>query len=235
MPRGREIAAQVSNTYPSVDSVFTSYREYYIKSIKDKLKTDLGESGITIKEVILSDIIFPSTFTNAMEQIAMKERELEEIRQKNISDIESANARKELAKANGDAEIEEAKVEGEVAKINAQIEKNKRLSKLAQAKTEADVLEIQAKAEARKMELLTNAELAKQRKLYNLDFARDTTFARLYTTNPKYATFLINRELASKVNIALVPLGTDQNMLSPLIQQSLSPNNQPTINLTPKE
>lgn len=232
VPRGRELASKLSNVYSSVDSVFTTQREPYIKDLKQRLMSGLGEEGVDIKEIIVSDIYFPKTFTNAMEQIGLRERELEQIRLKNIIDLENAEAERKKAKAEGTVTIEEAKVEGEVAEINAQTERKRRLSKLAEAETEAQVIEKRALAEARKIQVLANAELEKRRNLNNLDVDQkrsllgvekdnQVTLAGLYQTNPVFASFLVNKEMASKIQIAVVPPNTDISNLSGLIQTDL--------------
>ncbi|MEZ4884329.1 MAG: SPFH domain-containing protein [Chitinophagales bacterium] len=232
IPRGRELAGKLSNTYSSVDSVFTTQREPYIRDLKQRLLGGLGEDGVEIKEIIVSDIYFPKTFTDAMEQIGLRERELEQIRLKNILDLEQAEAKRKKAKAEGTVTIEEAKVEGEVAEINAQIERKKRLTKLAEAETEAQVIEKKALAEARRIQVLADAELEKRRDLNNLDVDQkrnlltvdkdnQVNLAGLYQTNPVFASFLVNKELASKIQIAVVPPNTDISTLSGLIQTDL--------------
>ena len=45
--------AKIKETYPSVDSVFTTQRETYIKDLKRTLIGDLGEEGVQIKEIIV--------------------------------------------------------------------------------------------------------------------------------------------------------------------------------------
>lgn len=235
IPRGRELVSKLSNTYPSVDSVFTTQREPYIRDLKQNLLQNLGEEGVQIKEIIVSDIYFPKTFTDAMEQIGLRERELEQIRLRNIIALEEAEAKRKKAKANGTVTIEEAKVEGQVAEINAQTERKKRLTKLAEAETEAQVIEKQALAEARKIQVLADAELEKRRNLNNLDVDQkrnlltvDTdnqvSLAGLYQRNPVFASFLVNKELASNIQIAVVPPGTDASMVNGLIQNNLQEN-----------
>jgi patatin-like phospholipase/acyl hydrolase len=45
----------------------------------------------------------------------------------------------------------------------------------------------------------------------------------VYAANPAYASFLVNRELASKVQIAVLPLGTDSGVLGNIIQGAIGP------------
>ena len=223
-PRERELLSKIANDFESVDSVFTSEREIFIQTIKQSLAKNLGEDGITIKEVIVSDVIFPKSFTKSMEEVGLRERQLAAIRLQNITDVEQAKARETKAKADGNAEIEAAKVQGQIAKMNAEIERQKRLAKLAEAETEVRVLETQAKGEARKIKILADAEIDKQRGQVTLDleketqfnqlnFGRDTALAKIYSRNPQYADYLINREMASKVKVAIIPPHTDVSTL----------------------
>ena len=52
-PRGREIAASISNNYPSIDSLFSVHRNAYITDLKYEFTRKLVEEGISVKEVIV--------------------------------------------------------------------------------------------------------------------------------------------------------------------------------------
>ena len=212
-PRERELLNDIANDYMSVDSVFTIQRTFFIQDIKKELKGNLGEDGIAIKEIIVSDIIFPSTFTTAMEQVSLKERQLDAIRLEKMSDLEKAKANEETAKANGKVKIEEARAEGEIARMNAQIEQQKRRVQLEEAETEIKVMEAKAKSEVNQLKLMEAAKLENERNAYALYYTRDTALARIYTKNPVYARYLINKELASKVQVAIIPPHTEVNSL----------------------
>jgi len=233
-PKSHEIARKVANTYSSIDSIFTNQREEFVQEMKQTLNEELKEENVIIKEIILSDIVFPAEFTKAVEQVALKERKLEAIRQKNIIDLEKAEAAKKKAKADGEVKIKQAEMDGHVATINARTEEKKRLSSLARTETEALVIERKAKAEAIKQTLLNAAELEKQTQLKELDIQKrkdldgleieqQKKMADLYATNPNYASFLISKELASKVQIAVLPVGTDTGILGGLLQNSFLP------------
>jgi hypothetical protein len=49
------------------------------------------------------------------------------------------------------------------------------------------------------------------------------TCRHIFAENPSYASFLVSQELASKIQIAVLPVGTDNNVLSSLLQSSLIP------------
>lgn len=171
-PRGREIVSNVANLYTSVDSIFTSQRKEFIKQVKDSLRLQLGEPGIVVKEVMLSDVIFPRSFTDAMEKIGMKEKELELIRQQSIINQEKAIASEKQAEADGKVAMAQAKMEAEVEKINATTEESRRKNKMAKAETESQIKELNAKARKRELELLAEADLKKQQDLKDLAVQR---------------------------------------------------------------
>lgn len=64
---------------------------------------------------------------------------------------------------------------------------------------------------------LREQEVQKQREIDMLAIEKDKTIAQLCATNPSYASFLINRELASKVQIAVLPTGADTSFLTSLM------------------
>jgi len=57
--KSRETAGKVANAYPSVVGVFKPEREKFVREMKDALAANLAEPGIRIKEVILSEMLFP--------------------------------------------------------------------------------------------------------------------------------------------------------------------------------
>lgn len=246
LPRSREIVSNISNTFPSVDSVFTSMREKFIHTVKNALQAKLGKDDIVVKEIIVSNIKFPFSFTESMEKVGLKERELELIRQQKSLDVEKAKADEERALANGKVSIAQAQMDGKVDQINAEMEKQRRLNAIAKAETESQLSELNAKAEAERNLQLGKAEAEKKRMLAKVDiekeqelkdiavqnqeklnkvaFRKEMDYAKLCTENPAYATFLVNKEMASKVQIAVLPTGTDGGMIRSLLQSSTATN-----------
>ena len=117
--KSREIAGKVANAYPSVAGVFKPEREKFVREMKDALATNLAEPGIRIKEVILSEMLFPKSFTDALEVTATKELELQRVREKSAINLEQAKAAQAHAQAEGQVRAERARAEGRVAEINA--------------------------------------------------------------------------------------------------------------------
>ena len=243
LPRATEILRRVSNNYESVDSVFFTQRERYIAQLKAALLEEASEPGVLMKEVILSNIIFPATFTQAMEKTGLRQQELTRIEQQNAIDIAAADAERKKARADGQVAIAQAEAEGRLQDIKAQTEKSRRQSELAKAETEAQITKRKAEGEAEKQRLLAKADLEKQRGLKQLelekerermqielerqeevarvDFENQLELARLCQDNPTYASFLVNRELASKVEIAVLPAGNDVGVLGGFLKGGL--------------
>ena len=259
-PKAREIAGRVANRFPKVESVFKADRERFHQEMKKALRDGLGEKAIRIKDVTLADIVFPPRFTEAMEQVALKSRELEAIQQRNAVDVEAAKAAEKTAEAEGQIQIKKAEIEGRVAEINARTEDKRRTSLMARAETESQIDERRARTEATRQKLLAGAEaerqkllasaeadrqrelakvkaedqkalnelaVQKQRDLELVAIEKDKAVAQLCAANPAYASFIINRELASKVQIAVLPLGTDTNFLGGLMQSGLAAKAEP--------
>lgn len=243
IPRSLEIAKKTSNKFDSVDSVFSVDRDIYIAQIKNDLTNGLIEEGITVREVIVSDISFPGKFISAKETVGLKEQELERIRQEKVVNIERAKALKEQVSADGQVDIARAEAEGKVQNIKAKTEKTRRKAEVAIAETEAQVERMKAKAEADKNRSLAEAEVEKVRDMKNIDvqkkremeqiaidkvkqldrveFERQIQLAKLCQENPTYATFLVNKELASKVDIAVLPSGGERNVFDNIINNNM--------------
>jgi regulator of protease activity HflC (stomatin/prohibitin superfamily) len=231
-PKSHEIASAISNGFPSVDSVFSSQRQEYISEIRKGLLGRLGEKGISVNEVILADIIFPPKYAEARELVGTKNQELERIKNKNEVDLASAQAAKLKAEADGAVAVENAKQEGELARIQAETERHHRASEMARAETARQVAETEAFAEARKIELVNDAEVKKMRDMKNVEMEKlrdmddlallkDEKTARICMENPAYASFMVNKELASKVQIAVLPSGSDANVFGDLLKQGI--------------
>ncbi len=239
-PRELELANNVSNQYQNVDSVFTTQRHAFIKNLKTYLTDNLGEKGIKINEVIVADIIFPVKYTDAKEKLAMQDQELKRIRKQSLIDLQAAEARKKQTSAQGEVDMEKALTTAKVEKINAKTEESRRRTMLAKAETEKQVAEKRAESDARRQVLLAKAELEKmknlkdlevqkkrdfnkvaienQAEIRNAEFENDMRMAKLCNDNPVYAKYMVNKELASKVKIAVVPTGENKNVFSDILK-----------------
>jgi hypothetical protein len=234
-PKSREAASHVANTYASVACVFRPEREKFTHEVKEALRQKLAEQGIAIKEVVLADILFPKNFTDALE--SSLEQEFEPSRRT----PSSWRGRRQQSKATAEGRDREGQGSGRVAEINAT---GKTPSAVA-TETEAQVFVRRSKSEVERQRLLAAQEAERQRKLIEIELekvarlkdlevkkqkelddlavARDRETAKVYAANPAYASFLVNKELASKVQIAVLPLGTDSGVLGNIIQGAIGP------------
>lgn len=242
-PRAKELVSQVFNEFNSVDSVFSSQRQEFIGQVKERFYEHLGEDGIFIKEVICSHIHFPKTYTDAMEQAGLQRQELERINQEKLIAIAKAEAERSKAEANAKVEIAKAKAEDRVEKIKAETEKNRRQSMLESAETKKQIALKQTQSDAERKKLLAKVDLEKERDIKKLeiqhkrelvevevekkkkmdiaDFEVQMELAKVFQDNPIYASYLVNKELASKVQIAVLPNGSDPNVFGGLLQQTI--------------
>ncbi len=243
-PRELELANHISNKYENVDSVFTTQRKQFISEIKNYITNNLGEEGIQVNEVIVANVLFPNTYTSAKEKLALQDQELKRIRKQKLIDLENAQSRKEQADAQGGVDIAQAMMDAKVEKINAETEKSRRRSMLAKAETEKQVAEKRAEADARRQVLMAQADLEKQKGLKSLEiqkqrdlnkasldhkndleqlrFDNDLKMAKLCNDNPVYANYMINKELASKVKIAVLPTGQDASVFDGLLKSGMA-------------
>jgi hypothetical protein len=239
-PKAREVATRVANKYVNVATVFGAQREKFAEELRTSIATSLAEPGVSIQEVVLSEVGFPATFTRALEQTALKEHELEKVRQESFIALERAKSAQQQAEADGKTAIARAEAEGKLADIAARTEEKQRASALARAETEAQVIERKARAEAAKLKLLAQAEadkqrliaevevekqsklkdvaVAKQRSEQEIEAQREKELASLCSGNPGYASFLVSKELASKVQIAVLPMGSEAGAIGNVLQ-----------------
>ena len=215
LPKQLELANSVSIKFLHVDSVFTTQRQAFIAELKSYLTSNLSENGIQVNDVIISNIEFPASYTNAKELLALQEQELTRIRQQSVLDLENAEASKQRAIAQGIANVEQAKIDAELEKINAETEKTRRASMLAKAETQKQVNEknaesekrrqiLMAQAEAERQDLYAQKDLDKKRKLKDLELQKlkeldQLAFAKIKKNDElKYANDVQMAELCAK-------------------------------------
>ena len=81
-----------------------------------------------------------------------------------------------------------------------------------------------AKVDVEKEQDMKDIAVQNQEKLNKVSFRKEMDYAKLCTENPTYATFLVNKEMASKVQIAVLPTGTDGGMIRSLLQSTTGTN-----------
>lgn len=227
-PRCEEALRSMAHHYPSVDSIFLRQRERFLNDVKNTLAAALNTDGIGAKEVIVSELKFPDTYTTAMEQAGLLRQEFERIRRQSSVEIAMADAERKKAEAMARVQIAQEEANARIRDIQARTEERNRAAELAKAETEVQIEAKKAVIAADRQRQLNEVEIEKVSKLQNLDLLkqkqtdsvevnRHNTLARVYAENPNYATFVVNKEMASKVNIAVVPAGTNANVFDNLI------------------
>jgi len=78
--------------------------------------------------------------------------------------------------------------------------------------------------EVDKQAKMNDLEVEKIKKLDDLRFNRELTIAKLCVENPTYASFLVSKELAGKVQIAVLPSNSNGDALGNLLKNlTISP------------
>ena len=231
-PRSMELVRSVAHGFDSVDSIFNQQQDRFIDSIKSLLLTDLPEESTSVKEVIITNIVFPKTYTDAMEAAGLRQQELERIDQQKLIALAEAASDKEKAKANAEVQIARAEAERRIQKIKAQMEETRRKTELAKAETRAQIERKNGRVDADKKRMMVQVDLDKQKDLKQIEVNHQRSLdkaeldnqiemAQVYQSNPTYASFLVNRELAGKVDIAVIPAGTDANVFGNFLKQTI--------------
>lgn len=264
--RAREIADLQTVRFLKIDSVFTTQREEFVDAIRTELQFALGGNEAIVKEVIVTNLTFPTRYTNALEDISLKKKEIERINQQSLVDKAAAEAQKAQAIAQGKVSIAQAEAQGRLETIKAGTEDSRRASQLAQAETQKQVQELQALAEARKKQIYADVEIDKERKKMDLalqnqkatremertqsqkqfdqelrntevmstqeqmlarqkrmdEFEMEVNFASLCKENPTYANYLVTKELASRVEIAILPTGSEMAVFEDMIKNTMN-------------
>ncbi len=231
-PRCEEALRSMAHHYTSVDSIFLRQRERFLNDVKNTLAAALGTDGITVKEVIVSELKFPDSYTSAMEQAGLLRQEFERIRRQNAVELAVADADRRKAEAMARVQIAQEEANARIRDIQARTEERNRAAELAKAETEVQIEAKKAviaadrqrqlnEVEIEKVAKLQGLELLKQKQNDSVEVERHSTLARVYADNPNYATFVVNKELASKVNIAVVPAGANPSVFDNLINGAI--------------
>lgn len=145
---------------------------------------------------------------------------------------EEANARVRDIQASTEtrrraAEVERAETEVQIEAKKALIaaDRQRQMDKVELDKM-AQLNEINQKrtretdqAELEKMAKLNELNQQKGLQSNEVELARNRELAKVYVENPTYAQFVVNKELAAKVNIAVLPAGQEQTVLGRFLEQ----------------
>lgn len=230
LPRAEETLRNFAHGFHSVDSVFFIQREYFIQSAKKRLMADLRQDGIVVSAMLLRTLNFPQTYVAAMEAAGLQRQEMERIKRQTAIAVAEAEGERRKTEALSRIQIAQEEANARVRDIQASAETRRRAAELDRAETEVQIEGKKAviaaerqrqmdKAELDKMAQLNELNQQKNRQSNETELTRNRELAKVYQDNPAYAQFVVNRELAAKVNIAVVPTGLEQGVLGRFLEQ----------------
>lgn len=231
LPRAEEALRTLAHGFYSVDSVFFSQRNFFLQSAKDALRSNLQKDGITVQDIIIKSLSFPQSYVSAMEAAGLQRQELERIKRQTTVAIAEAEAERRKTEAMSRVQIAQEEANARMRDIQASTEDRRRAAEVARAETE---VQIEAKksviaadrqrqmnqVEIEKASQQQELELKKVRQSDEAEILRARELAKVYVDNPGYAGFVVNKELASKVNIAVLPAGQDHGVLNHFLEQN---------------
>ena len=218
----RELAPEYT-----VREIFSSKREEVRARAATVITRKLGQDGILVDEVMLSDIQLPSEYAKGLEGLLLKEQEddqlgvVTDIQQKQVRIAElqaEAEAAQKVKLAEGEAKskVVEAKGEADAMQYTLPLkEKQIEQSKLeAQARKEATIQNAEAdaqakvidsKAELERRNLLADAEANRVRLMAKANAERMTSEAELLNKSPLLINKIIAERLSDKIQVVMVP------------------------------
>ena len=218
----RELAPQYT-----VREIFSTKREDVRSRASAIITRKLGEDGIVVEEVMLSDIQLPEEYAKGLEGLLLKEQEddqlgvVTDIQQKQVRIAElqaEAEAVQKVKAAEGDAQsrVVEAKGEADAMQYTLPLkQKQIEQSKLeAEARKEATIENAEAgaqakvidsKAELARRNMMADAEASRVRLMASADAERMTSEAALLNKSPLLINKIIAERLSDKIQVVMVP------------------------------
>lgn len=231
LPRAQEALRSLAHRFHSVDSVFFSQRSHFLQSAKDALHTTLQHDGIVVQEIVVISLNFPESYVSAMEAAGLQRQELERIKRQTTIAVAEAEAERRKTEAQSRVQIAQEEANARMRDIQASGEERRRAAEVARAETEVQIEAKKAVIAADRQRQMNQVDLEKatQHQALALEKVRQTDeaeilrtreLAKVYGENPNYGGFLVNKELAGKVSIAVLPANQDQGVLSRFLEQT---------------
>ncbi len=218
----RELAPEYT-----VREIFSTKREEVRSKAAAIITRKLGEDGIVVEEVMLSDIQLPDEYAKGLEGLLLKEQEddqlgvVTDIQQKQVKIAElqaEAEAAQKVKAAEGDAQsrVVEAKGEADAMQYTLplkqkQIEQSKleaearKEATIENADAEAQAKVIDSKAELARRNMMADAEASRVRLMASADAERMTSEAALLNKSPLLINKIIAERLSDKIQVVMVP------------------------------
>ena len=211
----------------TVQEIFSTKREEVRGKASEVITRKLGEDGIFVEEVMLSDIQLPAEYAKGLEGLLLKEQEddqlgvVTDIQQKQVRIAElqaEAEAVQKVKEAEGDAQSKVVEAKGEADAMQytlplkeKQIEQSKleaeahKETTIQNAEAEAEAKVIDSKAELQRRNLLADAEASRVRLMAAANAERMTSEAALLNKSPLLINKIIAERLSDKIQVVMVP------------------------------
>lgn len=211
----------------TVREIFSTRREEVRTKATAIITRKLGEDGIVVEEVMLSDIQLPEQYAKGLEGLLLKEQEddqlgvVTDIQQKQVRIAElqaEAEAVQKVKAAEGEAQsrVVEAKGESDAMQYTLplkqkQIEQSKleaearKETTIENAEAQAQAKVIDSKAELERRNMMANAEASRVRLMASADAERMTSEAALLNKSPLLINKIIAERLSDKIQMVMVP------------------------------
>jgi regulator of protease activity HflC (stomatin/prohibitin superfamily) len=211
----------------TVREIFSSKREEVRSKAAEIITRKLGNDGIVVEEVMLSDIQLPEEYAKGLEGLLLKEQQDDQMsvetdmQQKHvrIAELEAeAEEAQKVKQAEGDAQSKVVEAKGEADAMQytlplkqKQIEQSKleaearKEATIQNAEADAQAKVIDSKAELERRNLLADAEASRVRLMAKANAERMTSEAELLNKSPLLINKIVAERLSDKIQVVMVP------------------------------
>jgi regulator of protease activity HflC (stomatin/prohibitin superfamily) len=211
----------------TVREIFSTKREEVRTAAAKIIARKLGDDGIVVEEVMLSDIQLPEEYAKGLEGLLLKEQEddqmgvVTDIQQKQVRIAElqaEAEAAQKVKQAEGEAKSKVVEAKGEADAMQytlplkqKQIEQSKleaearKEATIQNAQADAEAKVIDSKAELQRRNLLAEAEASRVRLMATANAERMTSEAELLNKSPLLINKIVAERLSDKIQVVMVP------------------------------
>jgi len=211
----------------TVREIFSTKREEVRAAASKIITRKLGDDGIVVDEVMLSDIQLPEEYAKGLEGLLLKEQEddqmgiITDIQQKQVRIAElqaEAEAAQKVKHAEGEAKSKVVEAKGEADAMQytlplkqKQIEQSKleaearKEATIQNAQADAEAKVIDSKAELQRRNLLAEAEAGRVRLMATANAERMTSEAELLNKSPLLINKIVAERLSDKIQVLMVP------------------------------
>ncbi|MGA2649375.1 MAG: SPFH domain-containing protein [Terracidiphilus sp.] len=211
----------------TVREIFSSKREEVRTKAAEIITRKLGNDGIVVEEVMLSDIQLPEEYAKGLEGLLLKEQQDDQMsvetdmqqKQVRIAELQAeAEEAQKVKQAEGDAQSKVVEAKGEADAMQytlplkqKQIEQSKleaearKEATIQNAEADAQAKVIDSKAELERRNLLADAEASRVRLMAKANAERMTSEAELLNKSPLLINKIVAERLSDKIQVVMVP------------------------------